>query len=136
MNAVPICTDHDRFDYSAIVDRAPLRWPGAARVALWVVPNIEHYEYLPAQVRVRDPWPRTPHPDVLGYGQRDYGNRVGLWRMMEVLDRHQVRCTTWKCQVVCAWWGVHPAGHAPGGVCIPHRAIPRNCLPTSGHPLP
>lgn len=95
MSVTESTADHltDRFDYSAIVDRAPLRWPGGARVAVWVVPNIEHYEYLPAQVRVRDPWPRTPHPDVLGYGQRDYGNRVGLWRMMEVFDRHQIRCT-------------------------------------------
>ncbi len=95
MNAVSASTDSggERFDYSAIVDRPRLRWPDGARVALWVVPNIEHYEYLPAQVKVRDPWPRTPHPDVLSYGQRDYGNRVGLWRMMEVLDRHKVRCT-------------------------------------------
>ncbi|MEO6623629.1 MAG: polysaccharide deacetylase family protein [Burkholderiaceae bacterium] len=82
-----------RFDYSAAPDRAPLRWPGGARVALWVTPNIEHYEYLPAQVRVRDPWPRMPHPDVLGYGLRDYGNRVGVWRLMEVFDRFRLRCT-------------------------------------------
>jgi peptidoglycan/xylan/chitin deacetylase (PgdA/CDA1 family) len=83
----------DRLAYSPIVTRPPLAWPGGARVALWVVPNIEHYEYLPAK-GVRDPWPRTPHPDVLGYGLRDYGNRVGLWRMLEVLDHHGLRCTT------------------------------------------
>lgn len=83
----------DRFAYSAAPDRVPLRWPGGARVALWVAPNIEHYEYLPAQVRVRDPWPRMPHPDILGYGLRDYGNRVGVWRLMEVFDRFQLRCT-------------------------------------------
>lgn len=83
----------DRVRYSAIVDRPPLRWPGGARVALWVCPNIEHYEYLPGPVRVRDPWPRTPHPDVLGYGIKDYGNRVGIWRMLPVMDRYAVRCT-------------------------------------------
>lgn len=85
--------DPDYFSYSAIVDRPPLVWPGGARTAVWIVPNIEHYEYLPAEVRVRDPWPRTPHPDVLGYGLRDYGNRVGVWRLFEVLDRHRVRAT-------------------------------------------
>ena len=42
---------------------------------------------------MRNPWPRMPHPDVLGYGGRDYGNRVGLWRMFEVLDKHNIRCT-------------------------------------------
>ncbi len=82
-----------RFSYSPIIERPRLAWPDNARVAVWVVPNIEHYEYMPAEVRVRDPWPRQPHPDVLGYGGRDYGNRVGLWRMLEVLDKHAIRCT-------------------------------------------
>ena len=85
--------DPYRFGYSPIVERPRLGWPNNARVAVWVCPNIEHYEYLPAEVRVRNPWPRMPHPDVLGYGGRDYGNRVGLWRMFDVLDKHSVRCT-------------------------------------------
>jgi len=73
--------------------RPKINWPGGARVALWVVPNIEHYEYLPSPSRVRDPWPRTPHPDVLGYGSKDYGNRVGVWRMIDVLDKHGIKGT-------------------------------------------
>jgi len=84
---------HERIAWSARPERPPLAWPGGARLALWVAPNIEHYEYLPAQVRVRDPWPRVPHPDILGYGLRDYGNRVGVWRLMEVFDRLAIRCT-------------------------------------------
>ncbi len=83
----------DRVVYSPIIERPRFSWPNGCRVALWVVPNIEHYEYLPREVGVRDPWPRAPHPDVLGYGGKDYGNRVGLWRMFEVMDRHDVRCT-------------------------------------------
>jgi allantoinase len=79
--------------YSPIAHRPRLAWPGGARVALWVVPNIEHYEYLPAFVRTRDPWPRSPHPDVLGYSSRDYGNRVGLWRLFEATDALGLRCT-------------------------------------------
>src|SRR3569833_2331564 len=84
--------DPYRFGYSPIIERPKLSWPKGARVAVWVCPNIEHYEYVPAEVRVRYPWPRMPHPDVLGYGGRDYGNRVGLWRMFEVLDKHSIRC--------------------------------------------
>ncbi|MCR9175409.1 MAG: polysaccharide deacetylase family protein [Alphaproteobacteria bacterium] len=76
----------ERMPYSALPSRPPLRWPNGARVAVWVVPNVEHYEYLPDPIRGRDPWPRMPHPDILGYGQRDYGNRVGFWRMTEVTD--------------------------------------------------
>ena len=60
---------------------------------MWVVPNVEHYEYLPP-AGPRDPWPRTPHPDVLGYGVRDYGNRVGLWRMFDVMDHFGIRGTS------------------------------------------
>jgi allantoinase len=85
--------EFDRFAYSALLSRAPLKWPGGARVAVWVCPNIEHYEFLPGPVRVRDPWPRCPHPDVLGYGLKDFGNRVGVWRIFETMDRIGIRCT-------------------------------------------
>ena len=60
--------DPYRFSYSPVVERPKLSWPNGARVAVWVCPNIEHYEYVPTEVRVRNPWPRMPHPDVLGYG--------------------------------------------------------------------
>ncbi len=83
----------DLFAYSPIAHRPPLRWPNNARVALWIVPNIEHYEYLPKFVRTREPWPRSPAPDVLGYSQRDWGNRVGLWRFFQLADDLGFPCT-------------------------------------------
>ena len=83
----------NRFDYSPIVDRPRIAWPHGARVALWVAPNIEHYEFLPPRNPYQNPWPRVPHPDILNYARMDYGNRVGLWRLMEVFDRHELRCT-------------------------------------------
>jgi peptidoglycan/xylan/chitin deacetylase (PgdA/CDA1 family) len=85
--------DSEYLDYSPIVARPQIQWPGGARVAVWIVPNIELYEYMPSSSRYSDPWPRVPHPDVLGYSYRDYGNRVGFWRMLEVLDHHGVRAT-------------------------------------------
>jgi allantoinase len=83
---------HDRLPYSPIVDREPIRWPAEARLAVWIVPNVEHYEYLPPRGAI-DAYPRTPHPDVRKYAYHDYGNRVGFWRMLEVLDRHEIPCT-------------------------------------------
>jgi peptidoglycan/xylan/chitin deacetylase (PgdA/CDA1 family) len=71
------------YSFSAIVDRRPVRWPGDARVALWIVPNIEHFHL--------DLGPGAP--DVRNYSRRDYGNRVGIWRLMEVLAKHQIRGT-------------------------------------------
>lgn len=78
------------YDYRAWDERLPIRWPGGARVAFWVAPNIEFYELDPPANPIRKAWPR-PTPDIQGYGTRDYGNRVGHVRMMELLDRHGVR---------------------------------------------
>jgi allantoinase len=83
-------SDPGLYPYSPIVDRPKLTWPGEARVAFWVAPNIEFYELAPPANPTRKPWPRT-QPDVLAYSHRDYGNRVGVWRMMEVMARHGVR---------------------------------------------
>ncbi|MCW2667730.1 MAG: hypothetical protein JWN57_2692 [Frankiales bacterium] len=88
----PFAPLHDRIPYLPVVDRDPVTWPGGARVAVWVVPNVEYYEYVPPQARV-DPYPRVPAPDVRLYSYRDYGNRVAFWRMLEVLDRYDVPCT-------------------------------------------
>ncbi len=73
----------DRFDYSAIVDRPNITWPGNARLAFWVAPNIEHWEYLPLS--------RPNRPDIPHYARNDYGNRVGFWRMLEVLEKNGIR---------------------------------------------
>ena len=81
-----------RVDYSPIIDRPPIKWPNGARIALWIAPNVEHCEYLPEYDGVRNPWPRTPYPDVQQYSYHDYGNRVGFWRMLEVLDSYRIKC--------------------------------------------
>lgn len=79
--------------YSPITDRPPIKWPNNARVALWIAPNIEHYEFQPPLNKYRNPWPRVCHPDVMDYSHHDYGNRVGFWRMLEVFDEYKLRAT-------------------------------------------
>lgn len=74
----------DRFEYSPIIDRPKITWPNNARVAFWVAPNMEWYEYTPLS--------RPTRPDIPSYSYRDYGNRVGFWRMLEVTDKHNIRC--------------------------------------------
>ncbi|MGH7335944.1 MAG: polysaccharide deacetylase family protein [Myxococcota bacterium] len=80
-------------DYVPIVERPRIAWPGGARVALWVCPNVLFYEYLAPHDPWLGMWTRMPQPDVLAYGRQDYGARVGFWRMLEALDRRSVRCT-------------------------------------------
>ncbi len=82
--------DPGLYDYWAYDERPSITWPNGARVAFWVAPNIEFYELDPAVNPHRRAWPR-PTPDILGYGTRDYGNRVGHMRMMDVLDKYGVR---------------------------------------------
>ena len=79
--------------YSALPDRPKIRWPGNARLALWVCPCFVFYEFVPPPNAWLNAWARTPAPDVMGYARQEYGNRVGFWRMLEVLDKHEVRCT-------------------------------------------
>lgn len=71
-------------------EKSEIVWPNDARIAVWVVPNIEFYELQPPVNPVRPAWP-LPNPDVNGYSWRDYGNRVGQMRLMNVLDKYGVR---------------------------------------------
>lgn len=82
--------DPGLYDYWPYHSRPKITWPNGAKVAFWVAPNIEYYELDPPTNPHRTPWPR-PYPDVHNYSHRDYGNRVGHWRMMEAMDRCGVR---------------------------------------------
>ena len=77
--------EHGRFDYSPITRRPGYRWPGGAGVAVYLGFNIEHFAFgegLGAGIG-----PGSPQPDVLNYSWREYGNRVGAWRCLELFDR-------------------------------------------------
>jgi peptidoglycan/xylan/chitin deacetylase (PgdA/CDA1 family) len=91
---------HDRFDYSPIVDRPPLRWPNGARLAVWVIPNIEHFMYDRPSTSITHVTTAFV-PDVLNYSWRDFGVRVGIWRMMDVMQRYGVRGTVALNADVC-----------------------------------
>lgn len=75
---------HDRYDYSAITDRPDYDWPGGKRLAVYIGLNLEHFAFgegLGAELA-----PGGPQPDVLNYAWRDYGNRVGAWRMLDLFE--------------------------------------------------
>ena len=82
--------DPGLYDYWPYQNRPKIVWPGGAKLAFWVAPNIEFYELDPPTNPSRKPWPR-PYPDIGGYGIRDYGNRVGHARQMALLDKYNVR---------------------------------------------
>ena len=76
---------HGRFDYSAITARPLYDWPNGTRLAVYLAVNLEHFSFgegLGAEL-----CPGGPQPDVLNYSWREYGNRVGAWRMLELFDQ-------------------------------------------------
>ncbi len=80
----PDLPSHGRYAYSAITRRPVYDWPGGKRLAVYLGVNLEHFAFgtgLGAELA-----PGGPQPDVLNYAWRDYGNRVGVWRMIELFD--------------------------------------------------
>ena len=76
---------HGRFDYLPITRRVPYRWPGGAGLAVYIGFNLEHFVFgqgLGATIG-----PASPQPDVLNFAWREYGNRVGAWRCLELFDQ-------------------------------------------------
>ena len=85
----------ERVPYDAIVDRPPLKLPGGARLAVWLIVNIENWE-------IRRPMPRTVLPPPLGatvlpdlpnWAWHEYGMRVGFWRFFEALTKRNITPT-------------------------------------------
>lgn len=86
--------DNDRYDWSILPERKPVAWPNEARVALWVVPVLE---YFPLD-GPRDPFippggMTTPYPDIRAYTSRDFGSRVGAFRVFQALDKHDIKAS-------------------------------------------
>ena len=84
-------TRHGRYEYSAITERPNFDWPDGKRLAVYLGMNLECFAFgegLGAELA-----PGGPQPDVLNYAWRDYGNRVGAWRLLEMFDRLGVPTT-------------------------------------------
>lgn len=82
----------ERLAYSAIVERDPLTLPGRARMAVWVIVNVEEWDprgTMPRTV-LTPPAGGSPVPDIPNWAWHEYGNRIGFWRMLEVFDRLSV----------------------------------------------
>ena len=75
---------HGRYEYSPIVTRPAGRWPNGQGLAVYVALNLEQYAW--GEGLVEDLVPGIPGPDVLNNSWREYGNRVGAWRLLELFQ--------------------------------------------------
>ncbi len=94
---------NDRFDYSAMPGRAPLRLPGGARIAVVTVVNVEDWQISRPMPRTVLPPPAgaTGIPDVPNWAWHEYGMRVGIYRLMDALGRHGIKAVTSINASVC-----------------------------------
>ena len=82
---------HGRHDYHPWPERPRWAWPNDGHLAVYLGVNLEHFAFgegLGAELA-----PGGPQPDVLNHAWRDYGNRVGAWRLLELLDELDAPCT-------------------------------------------
>lgn len=82
---------HGRFDYRSIADRPRFRWPNGAGAAVFFALNVEHYAF--GEGLVEDLVPGMTKPDVLNASWREYGTRVGAWRLLELFRAEDIPLT-------------------------------------------
>lgn len=86
--------------FSAIAQRPALKLPNNARVAVWVVMNVEHFTFGKLGTAIQ------PHlnsyPEIANYGWRDYGNRVGIWRLFDLFAELEIPVTAAVNGEICS----------------------------------
>ena len=91
---------HTRYSYSPIVKRTDYSWPEGKRLAFYIALNIEHFAF-----GSRDSaWTaniRSGPQTTRNYAWRDYGNRIGNWRLFEMLDELKLPATILLNSIVC-----------------------------------
>lgn len=92
-----------RLEYSAIIDRPPLKLPGGARLVVWPVINVEVWDInrpMPRQV-LPPPTGVTRLPDFAHWAWHEYGMRVGFWRLKDALDNLGIKASLFVNARVC-----------------------------------
>ena len=86
--------DHDRYDWSDMFARKPIAWPGGARIALSIVTHVQHFPLdMPAKPFKAPGALSMPYPDFRYYTNRDYGNRIGVFRILRLLAEKGLRAS-------------------------------------------
>lgn len=97
--------DHSLYRYSAMPARPQWRWPGDRPLAAWVVVYLEYWELDPPRGTHRNPGAHgmwgSQFPDLRTWSYRLYGERIGIWRILDVLERRGVRATVAAGAEIC-----------------------------------
>ncbi len=84
--------DHDLYPYEMLPKRAPIAWPDGKTVATWIVVSLEWFPITPEDKPFRAPGHmQTAYPDYRHYTAREYGTRVGFYRLLDAFAKAGVR---------------------------------------------
>jgi len=94
---------NDRVPYSAIIDRPPLKLPNGARMVVWTIVNVEHWNCAKPMPRsvLPPPMGQPLLPDLPNWSWHEYGMRVGFWRIYECFKRIGICPTMAINGIVC-----------------------------------
>ena len=80
--------DHNIYRWSALKDRPPVTWPGGAAVAVWICISLEYFPLVPTDTPFRaSGHMQTAYPDYRHYTAREYGTRIGFYRLLDALAK-------------------------------------------------
>ena len=86
--------DHDRYAWSMLAQRPAVHWPDGKPLALWINLTLEHFPLNPAGEGFKPHGSMVmPYPDLRHYTLRDYGNRVGVFRVLDALEKYGLRAS-------------------------------------------
>jgi allantoinase len=85
--------DHEFYDWSCLHTRPPVRWPDGKSVAVWLCVSLEWFPIVPGGPFKAPGHMQTAYPDFRHYTARDYGNRVGAWRLLDAFAAAGVKAS-------------------------------------------
>jgi allantoinase len=86
--------DHDLYTWSMLADRAPVEFPDGKKIAFWVNVSVQHFPLNSQGKPFKAPGSLImPYPDLRHYTLRDYGNRIGIYRILKALEKYNVQAS-------------------------------------------
>ena len=128
--------DHDLYDWSAIHTRKPVIWPGNKSVTVWICVSLEWFPIAPSDTPFRAPGHmQTAYPDYRHYTAREYGTRIGFYRLLDAFAKAGVRVSVATNSAIAARYPQIIADIVAGGHEIIAHSTDMNGTIASGLPI-